>query len=419
MPPFPIFIHSLFRSGSTYFFHVFRRSPANYYCFQEALHPVVYFNREYPQELLKFSETIYKLLRHPNLEKPYFYELVPLADAWKDKISFSALFDGYFGHEAADNGIEFFRAILNQVKDKKPVFEECRTSNRIGLFKKAFGGFHIYLWRNPWDQWWSYKTTNGFDYQNRLIISAPNSFKAIAKLRTELGYPQAFSEAPAPRQDGVFTAEESYLVYYMIWCLGLYEGLKHADLLISIDTLTESQEYREKIVSDLARNGIEQIDFSDCYIPRGNYYKEDADFFTPLEEKVHAWLLEDISADELSHIQEMRRNYAPFVQKVRQEAESKQEKNIKRQITQLREISRRFESAKTFYLREYLLLRDSLENEMQKSRMLEIMLAEIQNSHSWRLTQPFRWFTHQWRQLHLLGWVNRLKKLLLKSRKQG
>jgi hypothetical protein len=33
----PIFVHSLFRSGSTYLFEVFRRSPDGYWCYQEPL----------------------------------------------------------------------------------------------------------------------------------------------------------------------------------------------------------------------------------------------------------------------------------------------------------------------------------------------------------------------------------------------
>jgi hypothetical protein len=427
----PIFIHSLFRSGSTYFFNVFRRSPGGYFCFQEALHPVVYFNKDRPQDLLKFHTSTYELMRHPNLDKPVFYEVVSVSSAWKEKITYSAIFDGYFGSDLADNGVEFFRAILDAVKDGRPVFEECRTAGRIGLLKEKLGGFHIYLWRNPWDQWWSYKTTEHLDYQNRQIINAPNTLNAIARLRSHLSFQEAYTDTVPTMQDGVFTAEESYLAFYLLWCLGLYESVKHANLLINIDRLTESEAYREEMLSRLSENGIDQIDFFDCQIPQGNYYDEDVRFFSPLEEKIHGWLKDDLSVDQLNRIRELRMQYQP--QNLGKIKIDDQLKSFARQITQVRAVSRRFETNKTLYLKQYLTIKKELEKELEKgidqeknkaidlekeeirtlelekekSMALEALIA-VYNSRSWRITRPLRWLGDQMRLLQTHGLKNRL-----------
>ena len=47
----PIFIHSLFRSGSTYLFKLCRSSPAGYWCYQEPLHEAVLAANEDPRKV--------------------------------------------------------------------------------------------------------------------------------------------------------------------------------------------------------------------------------------------------------------------------------------------------------------------------------------------------------------------------------
>ena len=429
----PIFIHSLFRSGSTYFFNVFRRSPAGYFCFQESLHPVVFHLRENPQELLKFHTATYELMRHPNLDKPVFYEVASVSSAWKEKITYSAIFDGYFGSDQADNGVEFFRAILDNVEEGRPVFEECRTAGRIGILKEQLGGFHIYLWRNPWDQWWSYKTIDHLDYQNREIINAPNSFNAISRLRSQLSFQKAYTDPVLQTQDGVFTSEESYLAFYLLWLLGLHEGIKQAHLLINIDKLTESETYREEIMARLANDGIDRIDFSDCKVPQSNYFEEDRKFFIPLEEQIHEWLKKDFTSEELDQLHNVRKKYQP--KNLSEIIDNIQIKNYARQITQIRAISRRFETSKALSLQHFLqtideynikiqdltnkynVLEKEKNNIEQEKNYLLTTLNEIYNSRTWQLSLPLRWIENQVRLLRRDGIRSRLVALMNKANK--
>ncbi len=70
----PIFIHSLFRTGSTYLFHVFRRCVGHYWCYQEPLHEVIRYAATAPEHLLQLNAESGSRLRHPVLERPYFWE---------------------------------------------------------------------------------------------------------------------------------------------------------------------------------------------------------------------------------------------------------------------------------------------------------------------------------------------------------
>jgi len=238
-----------------------------------------------------FGDAEIKLNRHPELDAKYFQELFEVWPVWKDAITESTIYDAYFSDE--DVGIPYWQALAESAHGR-PVFEECRTSGRIGAIKREMGGYHIYLWRNPWDQWWSYKVTPYFDIVNQIIIRARNAPEPVRLMIEELALPAY----PKSDLSGAFAfygawpldSERSYLVFYMLWCLGLKEGATHADLVLNIDRLSDSVDYRIEMQAQLRDGGINGVDFSDCHVPQGYYLKQDRDFFVPLEERVHEWL---------------------------------------------------------------------------------------------------------------------------------
>jgi hypothetical protein len=314
----PIFIHSLFRAGSTYLFNVFRRSPAGYWCYQESLHEIAVFAHDDPEQLIVgFSKDEMRLNRHPLMETPYFQEIYDAWPKWKNTLSASAIYNSYFAPPDADIGIPFWRALIDGSRGR-PVFQECRTSGRIDAIRQHLNGHHIYLWRNPWDQWWSYKVTPYFDAANQLIINAPNSPSPVQVLRTALGleaYAYSHDDLHGALAD-FFTkplsAEKSYLVFYLLWCLGLQAGIKHAHLMLNIDRLTDSPEYRHEIQALLEETGIPGIDFTDCNVPQGFYLEQDKEFFCVLEDKVHVWLKEGgWSQDDIDQLQTIRQQFNP------------------------------------------------------------------------------------------------------------
>jgi hypothetical protein len=317
MNKLPIFIHSLFRAGSTYLFMVFRRSAENYWCYQEPLHELAFLSRD-DVKFLQVDHGASKtaLLRHPHIEEDYFRELRDVWPAWQEKITERSIYANYFAPPEVDIGIPYWQSLI-QASKGRPVFQECRTPGRIGAIKAVLGGCHVYLWRNPWDQWWSYKATPYFDTVNQLIIRAPHAPEPVIRLRKALGMEDeapsglaaAFEYYGARPQD----SEKSYLVFYMLWCLGLREGMTHADVMLSIDRLSDSPVYHDEMQSALLAAGISGIDFSGCHVPQGRYLEQDRLFFDPLEERVHQWLLEGgWTHEEVEQLQATRRQFEPF-----------------------------------------------------------------------------------------------------------
>jgi hypothetical protein len=291
----PIFIHSLFRSGSTYLFKAFRRSGEGYWCYQEAVHEIAFFSRTDPSFLHKdHGEAKEKLLRHPSLDGSYFKELQEVWPAWKDTITEHTIYNEYFEKSPSSAAVSYFRSLIEAAKGR-PVFQECRTAGRIETIKQQLGGYHIYLWRNPWDQWWSTKVDPYFDVSLQLLIHAKNPPSPVQQLLSTLKLPsydasdlvggfEFYREKP-------LTSEQGYLVFYLLWCLALNAALKSANLLLNIDKLTDSARYRASIVDQLRQDGIFGIDFSDCQIPQAAYLEQDQTFFESLQEKVHGWLI--------------------------------------------------------------------------------------------------------------------------------
>lgn len=312
----PIFIHSLFRSGSTFLFKVFRRSAAGYWCYQEPLHEAVVDANEDPQRLLHDrGDDLVRELRHPSLDANYFHELVEVWPAWKDVLPGGAVYDAYFSPPGQDIGIAYLRTLINAAKGR-PVFQDCRTSGRLREIRQALNGFHIYLWRNPWDQWWSYKVSEYFKAANLLIINAPYLPKAVRTLVEELHIEnwshEGVAEGVANYWNKTLTSEQSYLIFYLLWCLGLREGMAHADLMLNIDRLSDSAVCQAENSALLKAAGIAGIDFSDCSVPQGRYSEKEQAFFHALEERVHRWLMDDgWSPPEIERMQALRRQCQP------------------------------------------------------------------------------------------------------------
>ena len=317
----PIFIHSLFRTGSTYIFNAFRRSPNGYWCYQEPLHEIAFGSKNHRDNLLAFTSSNSKeSLRHPDIGNAYFYEIYEVHDAWKNIISKEISYDNYFNGEGSEGLIRYFDALISSAKGI-PVVQECRTSNRILTLKNHFGGTHIYLWRNPWDQWWSYKTTDYFDSVNQVILNSNTVPNVINRLKLEIGFSPYRSDdiyaELAHYHSRRLAPEESYMVFYTLWCLGLIEGMEHSDVLMNIDALSDRAPYRQEIVKELELCGVSGITLEDCQVAQTYYTEKDKEFFRRIEDRVHGLLLlSQYPQKTIDQIAGLRQEYEPAVWKL-------------------------------------------------------------------------------------------------------
>ncbi|MGN6550811.1 MAG: hypothetical protein ACTHJ3_13085, partial [Pararhizobium sp.] len=311
----PLFCHSLFRSGSTYMFSLFRKHESGFTCFQEPLHEEVIWSLGDREILLGTTSDNRKALRHPQLDRPYFLELYETYDAWKDVIAKPMVYDDYFGGAEGVDTAAYFAALV-KAAPQRAFFQDCRTSSRIGKLKAALGGHHAYLWRNPWDQWWSYKSTDYFEIAQLLALNALNPPEAIEELRRRIGF-EPWHDADTRRELEHFYArrpspEHSYLAYYTLWLSGLIEGQAHADLLVSIDALSTSDDERRRVTDALAEVGVGGFSFADCRIPQSVFSDDERAFFEQIEAQAHAILRETGTSEEtIESVLALRRANAP------------------------------------------------------------------------------------------------------------
>lgn len=311
----PIFIHSLFRAGSTYIFNVFRRSDSKYFCYQEPLNEWLLNAAIDPEKLLEAHEELTTQLRHPDLDKPYFYEFYLLAEAVGRLFRKGFSYDQYFSPTVEDNlALKTYFTALVEGAQGRPVFQCCRSAGRVAKLKpECPDAKHIFLWRNPWDQWWSYKL--GFDTNNLLIANATNPPEFIQSIKEKLQIPE-FHDADTFKEYTFFSshwldAAGSYMLFYALWFHAMIEALPHCDLSVSIDRLSHSNAYRTETLAKLGHLGIHGLDFHDCSVPAGVYGKSDLIFFSEIEDRVHGLLLyHGYRQHQLDRVIALRQEYA-------------------------------------------------------------------------------------------------------------
>jgi hypothetical protein len=226
-----------------------------------------------------------------------------------------AIYDKYFASPDGKFHGEYRQRLIRAARGW-PVIQGCRTSAHINAMKMSLGGFHLYLWRNPWDQWQSYKVDGYLCAANLLINNSARHPEVIKHLRSEIGFSGYDANDVAAQfewfRDHPLTPEKAYLVFYILWYLGLREGVAHADLLVNIDRLADSAEYQNQILDGLSKNGLEGIESFECAIHRAHWGEGDRDFFLRVEKQAHGLLtLSGAPQREIDHVMAMRRDYEP------------------------------------------------------------------------------------------------------------
>ena len=78
----PIFIHSLFRSGSTFFYHAIKRT-GRFHIYHEPFHEIIGSLSTEWEDIANRTNQLKDLLRHDFLEGGYFDEYARLLDEIK------------------------------------------------------------------------------------------------------------------------------------------------------------------------------------------------------------------------------------------------------------------------------------------------------------------------------------------------
>ena len=181
-----VFVHSLFRCGSTYVFQAFRRLGDAYCCFQEPFHEVLEKLDHDPTALLTLDATLAEALRHPRLELPYFHEILAvrkqLQGMFYSQFSFAEFFPDQQG-DLPPAQIAYLRTLVTSSKTRPAMLQFCRSSGRAPAIARALPGVHLMLYREPYGQWWSYKVNDYFDATVGLAFGADHVPAELVALR--------------------------------------------------------------------------------------------------------------------------------------------------------------------------------------------------------------------------------------------
>ncbi|OZB78867.1 MAG: hypothetical protein B7X29_03150 [Halothiobacillus sp. 13-55-115] len=404
----PIFIHSLFRSGSTWIFDRFRRAGTNYWCYQEPFNEILSQLKDSPETVLEIHESTSSVLRHTKLDKPYFYEFHAIREHIGDSFQKCISYDSFFDTTICSQFDEYTDILICHAKGR-PVLQCCRSFGRLPHLKRKFGGVHIYLWRNPWDQWWSYQVNGYFDTVNLAIINAINPPPIIALLRSELCLEEVrnsrFDQEFQCFQQVALDAKSRYLIFYVLWFYSLIENKQLSDFDINIDRLSVDPDYLQSISDVLLGFGIHGVDLSDCHIPMAVYTEEDRAFFESIEDLAHQLFARVYDSGTLSQALHWQHEYRPkgIVEEGKLIRDASKARMVALRFADTAsQVNKRANHQEAGAVYNLTSCREALLRAEQVSSFAvdcNDELYRVYQSNSWKITKPLRWINRKLRGL--------------------
>jgi len=258
----PIFVHSSYRTSSTWFWSKLRAKPTVLaYCeiFNEALAKVTRATIE-AQNAESWASG------HPSVA-PYFLEYLPLLSQEMGLPLYdrSMLFERFMpadgmGGSLSEREIEYVTSLIANAhaSGKVPVLTDTSTLGRIRAFKRAFSAPAIFLHRNLFHQWAS--------YSKQSVMGNPNFIHTT-------DWAMAGSQGdPFVRHLSDFFAkrtrepdDEQTFLTFVVFHLYLYaHALEDADLVLDVDALASDPAVRSAAERQIGEWIGAEIDLGDC-----------------------------------------------------------------------------------------------------------------------------------------------------------
>lgn len=280
-----IFLHSLFRSGSTYLFNVFRGAQG-FWCYYEPLHHQLIEIRRDRLAIFPFDKKTTDKMSHPQLTRPHFHEFKAVLK--NDHIPFFNIHMSYAEFASVRQHARLYKYIMTLLVSAPaglvPLLQFNRSSLRIGWCRRYFrDALHIFILRNCRDQFESYfrqgEKYNIFLAINLYIIAANSGHWRFAEAYAP--YVQDFRLTHDLYYDlkrlAYFSAEldprAHYRVFLHLWLTSLVEASRHADFILDMDRLSSSPAYQREVAERIgARFPLSPSVFGDCRVKRYDRY---------------------------------------------------------------------------------------------------------------------------------------------------
>lgn len=414
MSTHPIFIHSLFRTGSTYIWNKFRQNKG-YCCYYEPFHEMLgEITVEYPSPW-DCDSKVTDELRHPPVEKDYLSEYKNLLRPGHKGVPFfkkSFSFDDFCNNNHNPDQQRYIDYLIESSGDKRPVFQFNRSALRVQWFKHNYPGvLNIYILRNPRNQFQSYLSMQevnkldvflAMDLQAAGINLDSKYFKPLAGRIPLFEYHSHLAsdeELIYSHLLPLYSTIEKYYIFYFTWFSAFIENTLNADFLLDIDLLSTAAAYRRQVGEALESYGIENIDFSDAKI--GHYKKTTLSVkkMKEIEEAVQALVIKTRTAKDIDRLDRnldhnLRAKINPdWPGPIRLKETAPQKINIDKKS--IKKYKAGFKHIADEMVRQHGLARESEEKSRQKDRQLiqkdrellqkEAHIKRIFNSKSYRV----------------------------------
>lgn len=278
----PIFIHSSWRTSSTWFWSKFRQLPSTLAFFEPFNQ---FFNTITAEQALAFSHKIWGSRHSPT--EPYCYEYLPLIRRSGGVRLFKASFpfewfipNGGLRGKLRPEEVRYLALLLREARyrGRVPVFGFCRSLGRMAALKDAYGGLNIFLLRNLWRQWMSYvalrKAGDCFFYDTLplLVNRQDDPFLAyLAGYYLERVVPppdktRLSQTIGTPRGQRLLAALPEADMFGMFMGLHIYLYLHaqmSADVTVDTTRMARDRNYRSAIEDELRQRTHLPISFAD------------------------------------------------------------------------------------------------------------------------------------------------------------
>ena len=276
-----IFIHSGWRTGSTYVWTKFRHHPAClgfYEPFNEMLSAMS------PTDIYTARHDL-AALKHSEIGLPYFHEYIPLLGPKGNplfKLEFS-----YRNYFIADEPLPDQRAYIDSMLGlagklgRRPALGFVRSLGRVGWFRKNFAtAANIVVIRSPVGQWLSARQLalqhqhEFFDPMQLLILAQARGSAAVIEEAQRLGIPRLDDH---PLRAAIELARQlaaqvspavRFRMFASLYVLSYLAALPNADLVIDMDRLSVEAAYQAETARAIRQLTGLDIDFADADMPR-------------------------------------------------------------------------------------------------------------------------------------------------------
>lgn len=271
----PLFVHGMWRTGSTYFWHKFRLQQTNR-AFLEPLHECLF---QMPEQELRDSLPIgiTGVLRHPKTDRFYFEEYGFRAEGGVPHFQKHFSYQRYhLNPDASDPQLEAYVLSLLRLawsNHQRPVLQFNRALMRAGWLARRFKAHTILLLRSPFDTWKSFLSFENLYFPTviSMIIGQNGEDPAVRDIARAHEIPCYLADSMGEEHQCYLAFVKSqlgrlYPAFYELCILANIHAAAYADVVIDVNEVSQNPKVRAFVTAELGRIGAD-ISLEDCAVP--------------------------------------------------------------------------------------------------------------------------------------------------------